>query len=146
MSPVVPTEAPGKLYLVSGRPSSVAGRRASSFGSNIVVSASTTRAWSTTVDEAMRTTVPVTMTVTARSARNGSFGQRNVRTARPPIVPGVTLPPGFSATLALTKSSARSWAATPRSRSAMTEIWPDYVGCPRDGLRIEVFETWLERI
>ena len=28
----------------------------------------------------------------------------------------------------------------------MTEIWPDYVGCPRDGLRIEVFETWLERI
>jgi nitrile hydratase len=29
---------------------------------------------------------------------------------------------------------------------AMTEIWPDYVGSPRDGLRIEVFETWLERI
>ena len=28
----------------------------------------------------------------------------------------------------------------------MTEIWPDYVGSPRDGLRIEVFETWLERI
>jgi nitrile hydratase subunit beta len=27
----------------------------------------------------------------------------------------------------------------------MTEIWPDYVGSPRDGLRIEVFETWLER-
>ena len=29
---------------------------------------------------------------------------------------------------------------------AMTEIWPDYIGSPRDGLRIEVFETWLERI
>jgi nitrile hydratase subunit beta len=28
----------------------------------------------------------------------------------------------------------------------MTEIWPDYLGSPRDGLRIEVFETWLERI
>jgi nitrile hydratase subunit beta len=28
----------------------------------------------------------------------------------------------------------------------MTEIWPDYVDSPRDGLRIEVFESWLERI
>jgi nitrile hydratase len=28
----------------------------------------------------------------------------------------------------------------------MTEIWPDYTGSPRDGLRIEVFETWLERL
>jgi nitrile hydratase subunit beta len=28
----------------------------------------------------------------------------------------------------------------------MTEIWPDYIGSPRDGLRIEIFETWLERI
>jgi hypothetical protein len=28
----------------------------------------------------------------------------------------------------------------------MTEIWPDYTGSARDGLRIEVFETWLERI
>jgi nitrile hydratase subunit beta len=28
---------------------------------------------------------------------------------------------------------------------AMTEIWPDYVGLPRDGLRIEVFESWLEK-
>jgi nitrile hydratase subunit beta len=28
----------------------------------------------------------------------------------------------------------------------MTELWPDYEGSPRDGLRIEVFETWLERI
>ncbi len=28
----------------------------------------------------------------------------------------------------------------------MTEIWSDYVGSPRDGLRIEIFEAWLERI
>ena len=28
----------------------------------------------------------------------------------------------------------------------MTEIWPDYVGSPRDGLHIEVFETWLEKV
>ncbi len=28
----------------------------------------------------------------------------------------------------------------------MTEIWPDYVGSPRDGLRIEIFETWLAGI
>jgi nitrile hydratase len=28
----------------------------------------------------------------------------------------------------------------------MTEIWSDYVGSPRDGLRIEVYETWLEKI
>ena len=28
----------------------------------------------------------------------------------------------------------------------MTEIWPDYTGSPADGLRIEVYETWLERI
>jgi nitrile hydratase subunit beta len=27
----------------------------------------------------------------------------------------------------------------------MTEIWPDYIGSPNDGLRIEVFETWIER-
>ena len=27
----------------------------------------------------------------------------------------------------------------------MTEIWPDYAGSSRDGLRIEIFETWLER-
>ena len=27
----------------------------------------------------------------------------------------------------------------------MTEIWPNYVGSPNDGLHIEVFETWLER-
>jgi nitrile hydratase subunit beta len=29
---------------------------------------------------------------------------------------------------------------------AMTEIWPNYAGSPRDGLRIEMFESWLERI
>jgi nitrile hydratase subunit beta len=28
----------------------------------------------------------------------------------------------------------------------MTEIWPNYLGSPNDDLRIEVFETWLERI
>jgi len=28
----------------------------------------------------------------------------------------------------------------------MTEIWPDDVGSPRDGLRIEIFETWLAGI
>ncbi|WP_368517300.1 SH3-like domain-containing protein [Rhizobium sp.] len=26
----------------------------------------------------------------------------------------------------------------------MTEIWPDYEGSPNDGLRIEIFENWLE--
>lgn len=29
---------------------------------------------------------------------------------------------------------------------AMNELWPDYAGSPGDGLRIEVFETWIERI
>ena len=28
----------------------------------------------------------------------------------------------------------------------MTSLWPDYAGPPHDNLRIEVFETWLERI
>ncbi len=28
----------------------------------------------------------------------------------------------------------------------MTEIWPNYVGSPRDGLRIEVYETWLDGV
>ena len=28
----------------------------------------------------------------------------------------------------------------------MEEIWPDYGGPPGDELRVEVFETWLERI
>jgi hypothetical protein len=28
----------------------------------------------------------------------------------------------------------------------MTEIWPDYVGSRADGLQIDIFETWLERI
>ncbi len=27
----------------------------------------------------------------------------------------------------------------------LTELWPGYPGSPSDGLRIEVFETWLER-
>jgi nitrile hydratase subunit beta len=27
----------------------------------------------------------------------------------------------------------------------MTELWPGYKGAPGDSLRIEVFETWLER-
>jgi nitrile hydratase len=28
----------------------------------------------------------------------------------------------------------------------MPEVWPAYAGAARDGLYIEVFETWLERI
>ena len=28
----------------------------------------------------------------------------------------------------------------------LTELWPGYAGSPHDGLRIEVFETWLERM
>jgi hypothetical protein len=28
----------------------------------------------------------------------------------------------------------------------LTELWPGYAGPPQDGLRIEVFETWLEGI
>ena len=27
----------------------------------------------------------------------------------------------------------------------LSEIWPDYAGQPMDGLRIEIFENWLER-
>ena len=27
----------------------------------------------------------------------------------------------------------------------LTELWPEYKGSSNDGLRIEVFETWLER-
>jgi nitrile hydratase len=27
----------------------------------------------------------------------------------------------------------------------LTELWRNYAGSPNDGLRIEVFETWLER-
>ena len=27
----------------------------------------------------------------------------------------------------------------------MTELWNDYAGSPRDELRIEIFETWLEQ-
>jgi hypothetical protein len=26
------------------------------------------------------------------------------------------------------------------------ELWPGYAGSPKDGVRIEVFETWLERM
>ena len=29
---------------------------------------------------------------------------------------------------------------------AMTEIWPGYAGQPHDGLLIEIYESWLERI
>jgi nitrile hydratase len=29
---------------------------------------------------------------------------------------------------------------------SMTELWPGYTGRPSDGLRIEVFESWIERI
>ena len=28
----------------------------------------------------------------------------------------------------------------------LTEVWSDYRGSPNDGLRIEIFENWLERI
>jgi nitrile hydratase len=28
----------------------------------------------------------------------------------------------------------------------LTELWPGYAGSPHDGLRIEVYENWLERI
>jgi hypothetical protein len=27
----------------------------------------------------------------------------------------------------------------------LTELWNDYVGSPQDGLRIEIFEAWLEK-
>ena len=27
----------------------------------------------------------------------------------------------------------------------LSELWPSYLGAPTDGLRIEIFETWLER-
>lgn len=29
---------------------------------------------------------------------------------------------------------------------SLNELWPGYAGPAQDGLRIEVFETWLERI
>jgi nitrile hydratase subunit beta len=28
----------------------------------------------------------------------------------------------------------------------LSELWPNYVGSSADGLRIEVYETWLERV
>ena len=27
----------------------------------------------------------------------------------------------------------------------LADLWPQYAGSPNDGLRIEIFETWLER-
>jgi hypothetical protein len=27
----------------------------------------------------------------------------------------------------------------------LTDLWPGYAGSPNDGLRIEVYENWLER-
>lgn len=27
----------------------------------------------------------------------------------------------------------------------LTDVWPDYAGPEKDGLRIEIYETWLER-
>ena len=29
---------------------------------------------------------------------------------------------------------------------AMSDLWPSYAGPPADGLRIEVFENWLQRV
>ena len=29
---------------------------------------------------------------------------------------------------------------------AMTEVWPTYGGPARDGVRCEIYETWLERV
>ena len=28
----------------------------------------------------------------------------------------------------------------------LSDLWPGYVGSANDGLRIEVYETWLEKI
>lgn len=28
----------------------------------------------------------------------------------------------------------------------LTALWPDYAASPQDGLRIEIFETWLQKI
>ncbi len=28
----------------------------------------------------------------------------------------------------------------------MTELWQNYAGSPKDGLRIEVFESWIEKV
>jgi nitrile hydratase len=28
----------------------------------------------------------------------------------------------------------------------MTEVWPRYRGSPKDGVRCEIYETWLERV
>lgn len=29
---------------------------------------------------------------------------------------------------------------------SLTELWPGYAGSPKDALRIDVYENWLERI
>jgi nitrile hydratase len=29
---------------------------------------------------------------------------------------------------------------------ALKDVWPDYRGSPADGLRIEIYESWLKRI
>ena len=29
---------------------------------------------------------------------------------------------------------------------SMTSLWPGYAGSPRDGIRVEVFESWLEKV
>ena len=28
----------------------------------------------------------------------------------------------------------------------MTDLWPAYEGSPRDGLRVEIYENWIERV
>jgi hypothetical protein len=33
-----------------------------------------------------------------------------------------------------------------RIAAPLKEIWPDHAGSPNDGLRIEVSESWLERL
>lgn len=32
-----------------------------------------------------------------------------------------------------------------RVANPMTEIWPHYVGGPRERLHVEIFETWLRK-
>jgi hypothetical protein len=40
---------------------------------------------------------------------------------------------------------AAEWYSYYRIAIPLTELWPKYAGSKNDGLRIEVFETWLER-
>ena len=28
----------------------------------------------------------------------------------------------------------------------LSDLWPDYPGSPNDGLRIEIYETWLQKV